>query len=159
MYTLQSELRLFIFIVLVSAIIGWMLGSVAWTLIGSMSCYIAWNLRQRTRLANWLQSNTPSDPPTSHGLWGAIFDDIYKIQQAQFKYRGRLKKTLKRFRDSTQALRDGFIMLDSQGNIEWWNPAAEQLLGLKSPNDVNQLITNLIRTPEFKTYIESTNYE
>lgn len=154
-----SEIRHFIALVIAALIIGWLLNAVGIVLIVALAGYIAWNLRQLFRLYQWLKEPNPIDPPSSHGLWGEVFDDIYKLQQHQFKYRARLKKVIKRFRDSTYALRDGFVMMDRDGNIEWWNPAAERLLGLKSPADVNQLITNLVRDPAFKDYFDKNEYD
>jgi two-component system phosphate regulon sensor histidine kinase PhoR len=49
-------------------------------------------------------------------------------------------------------------MLDSQGNLEWWNRAAETLLGLKTPQDSGQSITNLLRDPRFIDYFERGSY-
>jgi len=49
-------------------------------------------------------------------------------------------------------------MLDSDGNLEWWNRAAETLLGLKTPQDSGQPVTNLVRHPRFKEYFEQDNY-
>jgi len=49
-------------------------------------------------------------------------------------------------------------MLDSDGNLEWWNRAAETLLGLKTPQDGGQPVTNLVRHPRFKEYFERENY-
>ena len=49
-------------------------------------------------------------------------------------------------------------MLDSEGNLEWWNRAAETLLGLKTPQDGGQPVTNLVRHPRFKEYFDQENY-
>jgi two-component system phosphate regulon sensor histidine kinase PhoR len=49
-------------------------------------------------------------------------------------------------------------MLDSEGNLEWWNRAAETLLGLKTPQDGGQPVTNLVRHPRFKEYFEQENH-
>ncbi len=49
------------------------------------------------------------------------------------RVRGRLQAVIDRVQESTAALKDAVIMLDSDGNLEWWNRAAETLLGLKTP--------------------------
>ncbi len=155
----ESELRHLLIFAFVALFAGWLLDATTIVLLLALTGYIGWNLRQQFRLYKWLKQPNTIDPPTSHGLWGEIFDDIYKLQQRQLKYRARLKRVIKRFRDSTYALRDGFVMLDHEGNIEWWNPAAERLLGLVQKTDVGQLLTNLIRDPAFKTYFEKNDYE
>ncbi len=153
-----SEIRYLWLFLFFSIIIGWLLGSIAWVLVFTLSCYIGWNLHQLFRLYKWLKNPNPTDPPSSSWLWGAVFDDIYALQQRQFKYRVRLKKVIKRFRDSTYALADGFVMLDHGGILDWWNPAAEILLGFRASTDSGQLITNLIRCPQFKTYFYKGSY-
>lgn len=154
-----SELRQLIIILVISLAIGIAIDQIAWTLVCSLSAYLFWNLRQLFRLFDWLRKDELTDPPVSHGLWGTTFDHIYQLQQRQLKYRARLKKVIKRFRDSTFALKEGFVMLDDQGNIDWWNPAAGKLLGLRSNFDNNQLITNLIRHPKFKEYFQKKHNE
>jgi len=158
-YDPSSEIRHIVIILVISLIIGLLIDALAWTLVASLSGYIIWNLRQLFRLYHWLKKDELSDPPDSHGLWGTTFDHIYKLQQGQLKYRARLKRVIKRFRDSTFALKEGFVMLDEHGNIDWWNPAAEKTLGLRAPLDSNQLITNLIRHPKFISYFESENHD
>lgn len=158
-YDLASEIKHLIVILLGSFLLGWLLDAIPTFLIIALGGYTAWNLRQLYRLQTWLKNIDPVDPPISHGLWGAVFDEIYQLQQRQLKYRARLKRVIKRFRDSTFALKDGFVMLDLEGNIEWWNPAAERLLGLITPSDINQLITNLVRNPAFKSYFDQRDYE
>jgi two-component system, OmpR family, phosphate regulon sensor histidine kinase PhoR len=158
-YDPASEIRQIAIILGLSLIVGLAIGYLSWTLVFSLSGYIIWNLRQLFRLYYWLKKDELTDPPASHGLWGSTFDHIYQLQKGQLKYRARLKKVIKRFRDSTYALKDGFVMLDSNGHIDWWNPAAKNILGLRAPFDSNQLITNLIRHPKFISYFESENHD
>jgi len=47
---------------------------------------------------------------------------------------------------------DGIIILQVNGEIEWWNDAAVKLLSLDYPKDVGQRITNLLRQPDFIRY-------
>lgn len=155
----QSEIRQLLLLIVVATITGWLLGATTLVLLTTLIGYIGWHLSQLFRLYQWLKQPNTIDPPSSRGLWGEVFDDIYKLQQHQLKYRARLKRVIKRFRDSTYALSDGFVMLDREGNFEWWNPAAEQLLGLVHKTDVGQLVTNLIRDPAFKHYFENNQYE
>ncbi|MFU1924671.1 PAS domain-containing protein, partial [Klebsiella pneumoniae] len=76
--------------------------------------------------------------------WGEDFDNIYHLQRRNQRARGRLQAVIDRIQESTAALRDAVIMLDSDGNLEWWNLAAENLLGLKTPQDGGQPVSNLI---------------
>jgi two-component system phosphate regulon sensor histidine kinase PhoR len=148
-------------LLLVSAclLIGFISGYYAWALVLGLSLYLGWNLNQLQRLHRWLkQHQTDESPPDGYGLWGEIFDSIYHLQRRDQRARGRLQAVIDRFQESTAALQDAVIMLDRDGNLEWWNLAAETLLGLKSPQDSGQSIGNLVRHPRFKEYFEQGKY-
>ena len=155
----RSAIRRLIVSLALAFIIGWSLDILAYTLIFTLGLYLAWHLRQLHKLQQWLTSRDVEDPPTSHGLWGSIFDDVYRLQRRQEKSKNKLKAMLKRVQDSTAALKDGVLMVDSHGNLEWWNQAANTLLGLQNNKDIGQAITNLVRHPDFKAYFDRTHYE
>ena len=140
-------------------LLGLITGEYAWALVAGLSAYLYWNLRQLLRLHHWLQRSGPDElPPESSGVWGEVFDAIYHLQKRNQRARGRLQAVIDRVQESTAALRDAVIMLDRQGNLEWWNRAAGTLLGLKRKQDGGQPITNLVRHPRFKEYFEQENY-
>lgn len=117
-----------------------------------------WYLRQALRMREWLKDHDPSRPLDSSGLWADIFFQTQRIAKRNLIHHQRLQDVLNRIQDSTSALPDAVIMVDRNGNLEWWNKTAERFLGLRSPEDVNQPITNLIRSPEFATYFEKCDY-
>ena len=140
-------------------LLGLLSGYYAWALVLGLGAYLAWNLRQLLRLHTWLkQYKTDEPPPDGHGLWGEVFDSIYRLQRRDQRARGRLQAVIDRVQESTAALKDAVIMLDRDGNLEWWNLAAETLLGLKTPQDSGQSIANLVRHPRFKEYFEQGNF-
>ena len=140
-------------------LLGLITGQYAWALVAGLSAYLYWNLRQLLRLHHWLKlAGTGELPPESSGLWGEVFDAIYHLQKRNQRARGRLQAVIDRVQESTAALKDAVIMLDRQGNLEWWNRAAGTLLGLKRKQDGGQPITNLVRHPHFKEYFEHENY-
>ena len=140
-------------------LLGLLSGYYAWALVLGLGAYLAWNLRQLLRLHTWLkQYKTDEPPPDGHGLWGEVFDSIYRLQRRDQRARGRLQAVIDRVQESTAALKDAVIMLDRDGNLEWWNLAAETLLGLKTPQDSGQSIANLVRHPRFKEYFELGNF-
>ncbi len=140
-------------------LVGALSGQFAWALVVGLAAYLGWTLWQLLRLQEWLQRKQADEPPPDgHGLWGEVFDSIYHLQRRDQRARGRLQAVIDRVQESTAALRDAIIMLDSDGNLEWWNIAAEQLLGLKTPQDSGQAISNLVRHPRFKEYFAEENY-
>ena len=140
-------------------LIGLITGQYAWALAIGLGAYLLWHLKQLLRLHAWLRERQPDDaPPEGYGLWGEVFDSIYHLQRRDQRVRGRLQAVIDRVQESTAALKDAVVMLDSQGNLEWWNRAAETLLGLKTPQDSGQQLANLVRDPRFKDYFERGNY-
>ncbi|MNQ74368.1 Phosphate regulon sensor protein PhoR [compost metagenome] len=138
---------------------GLVTGYYAWALVIGLGAYLGWTLVQLLRLYKWLKQHQPDEPPPDgYGLWGEVFDSIYHLQRRDQRVRGRLQAVIDRVQESTAALKDAVVMLDSDGNLDWWNRAAETLLGLKTPQDSGQPVTNLIRHPRFKEYFDQGNY-
>ncbi|WP_236212312.1 phosphate regulon sensor histidine kinase PhoR [Metapseudomonas otitidis] len=138
---------------------GFISGEYGWALAIGLGAYLGWTLSQLLRLHKWLKEHKPDEPPPDgYGLWGEVFDSIYHLQRRDQRVRGRLQAVIDRVQESTAALKDAVVMLDSEGNLDWWNRAAENLLGLKTPQDSGQPVTNLVRHPRFKEYFEQENY-
>jgi len=154
--TLIRHLLMLITLCLLGGLVS---GEYGWSLALGLALYLGWTLKQLLRLHAWLANHKPDEaPPDGYGLWGEVFDSIYHLQRRDQRVRGRLQAVIDRVQESTAALRDAVIMLDSAGNLEWWNRAAETLLGLKTPQDGGQPVTNLVRHPRFKEYFEAENY-
>ena len=125
--------------------------------VAALLLLLGQHMWQLQRLVRWLQA--PKDtPPEAQRLWGEVFDGIYHYQRRQKADQHQLAQLLERIQDSSQALRDGVVMIDHLGDLEWWNHAAEKLLGLSSQSDRGQPITYLLRHPQFVDYYESQNY-
>ena len=139
---------------------GWLTGHYGWAMALSLGGYLLWILRELHKLHRWLHDPEAADtpPPESSGLLGEIFDSIYHLQRRNSGARNRLQSVIARIQSSTAALKDAVVMLDSRGNLEWWNPAAESLLGLKSNQDTGQPITNLLRHPRFAEYFRTGDF-
>jgi two-component system phosphate regulon sensor histidine kinase PhoR len=142
-----------------AGLVGWSIGYTGWAIALTLLVVLGWQWLQLYKMQQWLLNQDTTEPPESSGIWGSVFDDIYHLQRRQKKSQDRLKAVLMRIQDGTAALKDGVLMANGQGNLEWWNHAATQLLGLKENQDVGQPITNLVRAPEFKHYFERANYD
>ena len=148
----------FILLLILGLIAGWLINK-PWLglFVGSM-LYLGWNHYQLQRLLHWIDQSSRKEqaPPEGTGLWGELFDGIYRTQRRHSRSRQRLASVIERIQESTAALDDGVVMADKQGALEWWNRAAEDLLGLQMPSDQGQLLTNLVRDPVFVDYIENS---
>lgn len=157
-YWLGSVFKGLFWLVLGCVLGGLAIGHVAWTLVGGLSLYLAWHLRQMARFQHWLSSSQNDSPPDSKGLWGDIFDSIYRMQRRDSRMRAKQQLVIDRIQASTAALSDAVVMIDAKGRLEWWNHAAERLLGLRAPDDSGQHVTNLLRDPRFVEYFETNTF-
>ena len=135
------------------AAVGWLAGHVVLGMLLGTGAYLAWNLYNQNRLEHWLREGRKLEPPTSQGLWGEIFNGIYRLQKRQRRRRKRLAEILQGVRETINAMPDGALILQDHGEIQWWNEAARELLGLQWPRDEGQRIDNLVRLPEFSAFI------
>lgn len=140
-----------------ASIIGLLTGQWLLVLLLAAAGYIGWNLWQMWRLSIWLQGKRKSQPPESTGLWGEIFDAIYHMQRRQKREKKNLQAVINRVQETTSALKDGVILLDWRGYLDWWNPAAQRLLGFYN-SDQGQSVVNFIRHPRFVEYFEQGDY-
>jgi two-component system phosphate regulon sensor histidine kinase PhoR len=154
----QEALRLLSFLT-ASALLGWLTGHPGWAFAGGFLAYIVLHLRQLERLQAWLKGSHDADLPESTGVWGEIFDSIHALRRDEQRAKGSLLGIIERARASVAALKEAVVLIDDHGNLEWWNPAAEHLLGLQTATDTGQPVTNLIRDPAFIRYFEQGPYE
>ena len=142
-----------------STLVGLYFGEPVYGLTLGLIVYLWWTLLQARRLYQWLSNPSATDEaPQSIGLWGDIFDNLHKLHQTHLRTQDRLRAQINRVQESTNAMRDGVIMTDARGTMEWWNGSAEHLLGFRRSTDRGQYIHNLIRNPAFKAYFDSRDY-
>ncbi len=142
-----------------TTLVGLVFGYPLLGLLTGLVAYLCWTLVQSRRLYYWLANpGTSDEPPRSAGLWGDIFDRLHKLHRNHLLTEDQLRARINRVQESTNAMRDGVIMTDAQGSMEWWNGSAEHLLGFKRSTDQGQYIHNLIRTPAFKAYFDARDY-
>lgn len=83
---------------------------------------------------------------------------IHQMQLRNKKRRRELGNLIKRFRSGAESLPDAVILTTEEGGIFWCNGLAQQLLGLRWPDDSGQNILNLLRYPEFAHYLKSRDF-
>ncbi len=155
---LRIELQRIILLALALGIAGFFNGYIALTLLVGGGLYMVWTLLKVLHLYQWLDGGGKGTPPESTGVWGDISDQLYRLQKRNTRARDDLRAVVKRIRKITSALDEGLIILDEERSVDWWNPAAAKLLGLRN-EDLHQPITNLLRTPAFVKFIQSGDFE
>jgi len=141
-----------------AGLLGWHYGKPLVAVALSLLALIAFWLYQMHRVKAWLDK-PEQPPPDVYGIWGDLLAQIYLHQRNSKATQERLQATVQNLRDSLASMRDGVIMVDSLGAIEWFNQAAESLLDLRFPEDQGQTLTNLVRSPQFNTYFVQGDYD
>ncbi len=114
----------------------------------------------RTReLARWVLLNSDEDPPDSGSIWGKLYDHLYQKDKQQQIRLQELLDLVDLARQSTNAIKDAIVVINTNDELQWWNDGAETLLGLKRQTDRGQPATNLLRDPRFIRYFRQRNYD
>lgn len=153
---LQAEIRRIALITLLLLFVGFMIGNVLLTLLAGGSIYMLWTFSHIARLYDWLDQGANGLPPDASGVWGDMTDYLYRMQQRNERAKQSRRQLSERVRNITSALDDGIMTLSPDRVLEWWNPAAESLLGLEK-DDRGQSIINIVRDPRFVAFIQHRN--
>lgn len=158
----RTELRKQVLILVSVCLFGYSIGQLVFALLLLLGSYVLFNLVQLHRLTKWLAKDHTSDrsaPPEGFGLWGGVFDGIYRLQKQERRASAYLENIVNKAQESSAALEMAIIMVDRNNNLDWWNQATESLLGLRYPEDKRLPVTNLIRDPEFTAYFGRNAYD
>ena len=142
---------------LVAVILGWFFGEPILALTVASLVYVAWTFFNLHRFEKWLSSPRQTNPPDVPGLWGDIYYHIHRLKIKNRKRKRHFAQLLREFRKSTSAMPDGTVILNEQNQIDWFNPAAADLLALSTRRDIGHRIDNLVRNPKFVRYLESSD--
>ena len=145
-------------IVLALALVGYAVDMLQMTLLLVFSVLVVYWAWQVYRLERWLE-NSRTAPPEARGVWGRLFDHIYRLQRQSKETQGRLESSVNYLQDSLKQLRDAAIIIDQRGNISWVNDSAGALVGIEIPGDVGRPLINLMRSPQLSDYLSAGDYQ
>ena len=118
--------------------------------------FFALQLRSLYLVNDWI-SNRPYDvPPNLNGIWGALLFNVYRAQRQERIVQAEMVGLIDRAQSSLVALAEAVVLIDDQHQIEWWNPAAEKLLGI-SPLDRGRNLLAILRQPNFIEYFKHSD--
>ncbi len=149
---LRREIEFLIFWFCFLLIVGAVFEETLIMLFIGMVAYIGWTLYNLKILTQWLTKPSKNLPEVS-GVWGDVYYHLYHLNKRNRKAKKKLTSMLARFQKSTQALPYATIVLNSIDEIEWFNPAAQHMFNFHPKRDIGQRINNLIRQPEFTSYL------
>jgi two-component system phosphate regulon sensor histidine kinase PhoR len=147
-----------VLISLFSVIFGFGLGAPFETLVAGLILYSFWTFRIISQLFSWIDKGMRGFPPDTDGVWGEISDTLNRQRRRHRRTQERMRRTINRITRLTGALEEGIVVLRSDLTIDWWNSSAAGLLALRS-SDRGSAVTNLIRGPEFVSYISQKEFD
>jgi len=155
----QAIIKRFIIIVVLTALVGSILGHTLFVMVIGLTALLIWHYHHLLKLVKWLWRSKSISPPQAEGVWGRIYDGLYRQIMQYRKKQKILNDKIRQFRDGAEALPDAALVLSDDLCIEWGNKKAQRILGIRWPDDVGQRVDNLIRFPEFAKYIAANKYD
>ena len=110
------------------------------------------------RFLHWLQKSGQEPVPFTWGLWGEVTDRVWRMRRESTRNLVLSDQRLNDFLAAIQASPNGVLLLDDEGKIEWANQTAAQHLGIDVVRDHLQVLTNLLRSPDFLNYQAQADY-
>ena len=147
----KQDLRLLAFFLLIATLIGFGTGYLGPCILFACALFFALQMRSLYLVNDWI-SNRPYDiPPNLDGIWGALLFNVYRAQRQERIVQAEMVGLIDRAQSSLVALQEAVVLIDENHQIEWWNPAAERLLGFQSLDRGRSLLT-ILRQPIFIEY-------
>lgn len=139
----------------VLALIAWLSGFPLVVILLLLCGLVLWDLYHLYRLETWMRLSRKLDPPRSIGLWGDLFDGLYRMRRRSRDRDRQRRKLVRTYRESIKAMPDGTAVLRGEFRLEWCNQGARTLLGLKWPRDEGQPIQHVFRHPDFIEFLKT----
>lgn len=139
-------------------LLGAVFGYLPWFLLAAVTGLLVWHFWNLLRLSWWLWVDRSMTPPPGRGSWEPLLYGLHQMQLRNKKRRREAGNLIKRFRSGAESLPDAVILTTEEGTIFWCNGLAQQLLGLRWPDDSGQNILNLLRYPEFSLYLKKQEF-
>ncbi|HSW51982.1 MAG TPA: phosphate regulon sensor histidine kinase PhoR [Sulfuricaulis sp.] len=156
--SLWREIWILVGIAAASIVLGLITGRPFLIAAVGFGLYIFLTMRQLQRLHHWLLNRLQAEIPDAEGLWGDVFNEIRKLMKQTERREDELNEMLGRFQSAAAAMPDAMVILSQDSDIEWANPAAARLFGIRYPRDAGTRLFNLLRDPDFIQYLQGGDY-
>ena len=139
-------------------IAGLITGNFVACLLIAVGTYIVWLHRQQGKLLQWIRDRKRFEPPDAPQVLEDLALEIDYLRERQKKRKKKLANYLKQFQQATRALPDATVLIGNDDEVHWANGAAKRDLGIRWPEDANQRITNLVRLPALRAFLEARDH-
>ena len=98
---------------------------------------VAWHYWKLRGVLDRLTARARQAPPTGDGVWNELDRLLHRSQSDVRARKRRLVEMLRAYRAAAMALPDAVVVLERNSQrVQWFNPAANRLLGLRYPRDI-----------------------
>lgn len=139
-------------------LLGWFYGHADWGLLAASLAALGWQVRHLLKFEQALRTRNFEYLRVGEGIWSQIFSRFSHLRQRGRKHKRNYQRLLREVRDSTDAMPDGAIVLNSSFEIELCNTAAQELAGFDAHLDRGQRVDNILRDPGFILYLKSGDF-
>lgn len=139
-------------------VVGLVIDQLMLVLFVATLCLFAMNLKEFNQFLIWVWQSPQKRHIARDTSWDQIYYAVEKIQRENRKRRRMLIDSIGEFRQGADALPDGVTVYNQHHEIIWCNRQARLLLGFKWPTDQGQRLDNLIRHPQFVSYIAANDF-
>lgn len=153
-----SQLFRLILLLLVGGFFGHQFGNFLIGIIVVLLIEVISQIYFFNKLSVWLNKGPSSDIPTANNLWTSLMNNLYKVVNKLKDDNKQLNATIDYFQESFHVIDDAVIIIDNRGLIVWVNHSADNIFGINLKNDKGELLNNLVRDPNFISYINSNEY-
>jgi two-component system, OmpR family, phosphate regulon sensor histidine kinase PhoR len=149
------------------AALGWVAGAINdWPFLGATlgaALGVAWvtgvDAWRGRRLLKWLREARDGAAPRDTGFWGEL---AYRIERAFRQHEREIdaeRQRLAQFLSAMEASPNGVLLVDAEEQIDWCNSVAAAHFALDPGRDRRQRVTNLVRAPAFKAYLDAARFD
>ena len=123
-----------------------------------LAAQLNFHFRNFSRLDRWSRAPVVDSSLEGEGAWDGIFGRLYRHEKDLRSQIAQRDQEIAMLIAAGQALTDGVVLLDLNNQIIYCNNTAEMQFGLVIRTDRGQPIINLVRQPEFVTYLQRADF-
>lgn len=150
---ISEDIRTLALILMIAGFIGIGIKHFLLCITLGLVVFFAIQLRYLYLINQWIVHESHETPPDLPGVWGALLFNVYSAQRSQRVVQTEMSGLIERAQASLMALDEAVVLINGQQCLEWWNLAAERLLGLKAGDRQLQVLT-ILRYPELAQYFK-----
>ena len=154
----KLELWRLLILMLLITLIGSLSGYWFATVMLGFGGYISWHLYQVYHLERWLHGVDESVLDDLSGIWRYAAERMHRARQQDRYSKKKLSRLVQRLHRTLEAMPDAAVVLEKNLEVEWFNAAAQKLLGLSSTSK-NKKISKLIKNKRLNNYLKKKDFE